>query len=492
MKRYLLVAPLLLTLAGCTPQPAKEQSQPPAGSGSDYTFVRGYPTAETVKKAYDDADLNRAIEAYKFFYPTISTVALAKGLESQGLSFNSVIGVTQATPKQIAYTPNSDTPYAPSLLDLTAGPFVVEMPPGPLICAAIDMNMRWVGDMGVPGPDGGKGGKHLLLPPGYTGKVPAGYHVWRSTTNKLIIIVRSLPIGGDVKGSVDRLHGIKLYPLKAPTGWTPIKWIDVNDIPVNTTPQSLGWDGTFKYWEALHQVIDSEPAFDGYHNFYGELAALGIIKGQPFIPDARMKGILEQAAKIADAQMRVQSFADRRPDRVVWPDRKWEWAALRFEDGDFNAATYADLEARDKWFYQATGASPAMFRRSTAAGSLYWLGLRDTNGAFLDGAKTYKFTVPQPVPARLFWSVTVYDADTRSEIITDQNKAALRSLFELKNISTSQPTELYFGPTAPAGHEGQWIKTIPGKGWFVYFRIYGPEGPAFDKSWKPGDFEEVK
>jgi hypothetical protein len=216
------------------------------------------------------------------------------------------------------------------------------------------------------------------------------------------------------------------------------------------------------------------------------------VKGKPFTPDVRMTRILEQAAKIGLAQLKVQSFADRRPDRVAWTDRQWEWASLRPENGFFDMPTYTDLDAREKWFYQATFESPAMFRRSSGAGSLYWLGLRDKTGAYLDGGKTYKLTVPQPVPGKLFWSVTVYDADTRSQMQTDQGKAALRSLFELKDKAGSSPMDLYFAPTAPTGREGQWITTIPGKGWFVYFRIYGPEQPAFDGSWKPGDFEEVK
>src|SRR5262249_45337057 len=143
------------------------------------------------------------------------------------------------------------------------------------------------------------------------------------------------------------------------------------------------------------------------------------------------------------------------------------------------------------WFYQAIGASPAMFRRKPGSGSLYWLGLRDNAGAYLDGGKTYRLTVPQPVPGKLFWSVTAYDAETRSQVQTDQGKAALRSLFELKDKAGENSVDLYFGPNAPAGKEGQWIKTNPGKGWFGYFRIYGPEQAAFDGSWKPGDFEEV-
>jgi len=223
---------------------------------------------------------------------------------------------------------------------------------------------------------------------------------------------------------------------------------------------------------------------------YGELAVLGIAKGKPFAPDERRSRILEQAARTANAQMRVQAFADRRPDRVAWPDRRWEWAALR-QNEDFAADGYIDVNAREKWFYQAIGVSPAMMHRVVGAGSLYWLGLRDTSGAYLDGAKTYRLEVPQPVPGKLFWSVTVYDALTRSQIRTDQNKAALRSLFELADAGTDTPVELYFGPAAPDGAQGRWIKTIPGRGWFVYFRIYGPEQPAFDGSWQLPDFEPV-
>jgi hypothetical protein len=240
-------------------------------------------------------------------------------------------------------------------------------------------------------------------------------------------------------------------------------------------------------------MIDTEPAYEPYRNYYGELAALGIVKGKPFAPDDRMKKILGQAAQMANDQMRVQSLADRRPDRIVWLDRKsWEWATLRPENGTFDAPTYVDLEAREKWFWQATFESPAMFRRQAGGGSVYWFAARDNTGAYLDGGKSYRLTVPQPVPASLFWSVTVYDPDTRSEIQTDQGKAALRSLFELKDVAKTGAAELYFGPHAPAGRERQWIKTNPGKGWFVYLRLYGPQAPGFDGSWKPGDFEEVR
>ena len=150
------------------------------------------------------------------------------------------------------------------------------------------------------------------------------------------------------------------------------KWLDLTPPPQDTTP--LAWENNLRFWQELYEVISTDAPTPRFHNMYGELAALGIEKGKPFDPDWRMVGILERAARTGNAQMRVESFADRRPDSIVWPDRKWEWAALRFEDGDFNAPNYADLYARDKWFYQAIGASPAMFKRDTTAGSLYWLG----------------------------------------------------------------------------------------------------------------------
>jgi hypothetical protein len=223
---------------------------------------------------------------------------------------------------------------------------------------------------------------------------------------------------------------------------------------------------------------------------YGLLSALGIEKGKPFNPDGRMRRILERAAMAGRDQLLVSAFDSARPDRINWPERKWEWVGLVPGSAQFETPAGIDLEARDRWFAQAIVTSPAMFRRSTGAGSLYWMSVRDSGGAYLDGGKNYKLTIPQPVPDKLFWSVTVYDTATRSQVQTDQDRAALRSLFELKDISQTAPIDLYFGPNA--GPEGRWIKTAPGKGWFAYIRIYGPEQAAFDKSWKPGDFVEIK
>ena len=455
----------------------------------EYEFVGGFPTPETVQQAYDDADLNRAVQCYRLFFPSVSGLAIFKGNNAIGVTENRVFGTLETQPKHVGLTLNSDTPYAPLLLDLRAGPMVIEVPAGPLICIAMDLNQRWVMDMGIPGPDAGQGGRHLVLPPGYDGPVPDGYFVGRSTSYRVLGGIRSLPVGGDVAEAARRLTTVKVHPLDPGPDWREPTFIDLTPIPQDTTPDR--WEESLEYWRALHEVVDTEPAFEGYRSAYGELAALGIAKGQPFEPDDRMRGILERAAHLGRGQLRVQSFADRRPDRVVWPDRQWEWAALRFENGDFDRADSVDTEARDKWYYQAIGSSPAMFRRDTHAGSLYWLGHRDADGAYLDGAQSYRLAVPLPVPGKLFWSVTVYDAETRSQIQTEQGRALLSSLFDFDDVGDADHLDLHFGPIAPPGQEHRWVQTKPGVGWFVYLRIYGPEQAAFDGTWKPGDFQRL-
>jgi hypothetical protein len=455
-----------------------------------YEFKGGYPTPETIQKAYDDADLTRAITAYKFFYPTVSILATFEGNARAGMAENKNPLLMLGSPAQTVFTPNSDTPYAGVNFDLSNGPMVVEIPPGAVMSVVNDLNQRYVMDLGIPGPDAGKGGKHLVLPPGWKGEIPGGYST--ATTNHVLVMFRAIPTAGDVQSAIDKLKTITFYPHAGGGDVVKPQWIAIENKPMDFTP--VPWETNLQYWEKLHSVIEAEPPYEAYRMEYGELAALGIAKGKPFTPDARMKGILEKAARLANAQMRVQSFADRRPDRKNWPDRQWEWASLRFENGTFDTPNYKDLEAREKWFYQAQIESPAMFRRDEHAGSLYWLGTHDSTGAYLDGARTYKLTVPTPVPAKLFWSVTVYDPYTRSEIVTPQGTAAIRSLQELRDLpKDAKSVHLYFGPKLPAGVEKRlWVQTLPDKGWFTYFRIYGPEKSAFNGSWKPGDFEEVK
>jgi hypothetical protein len=451
--------------------------------------IVGFPTQEAAQRARDDADFQRAVVAYRFWYPTISCEGIFHGNRAAGINDNETMAIMSAGPRQVAFTANSDTPYGAGVLDLSDGPYVIEVPPGQFIGLANDHHQGWILDMGLPGPAGPKGGKHLVLPPGYKGETPTGYFAGTSASEKVLIAIRSMPINGDLKGALDALRTVRIYPLATVANPKFVRFVDVTNQGIDAT--CLRWEDNIQFWQKLHEVIDAEPAVDRFVPMHGLIATLGIEKGKPFAPDARMKSILERAAKAGHTQMLVSAFASARPDRLAWKDRKWEWLGLVPESAQFETSSGIDLEARDRWFAQAIVTSPAMFRRTPGAGSLYWLSNRDATGLYLDGGRSYKLTVPLPVPGKLFWSVTVYDAVTRSQVQTLQNSAALRSLFELKELEAAKSVDLYFGPKVPAGRENRWIQTLPGKGWFTYFRIYGPEGPAFDGSWKPGDFQEI-
>jgi hypothetical protein len=255
------------------------------------------------------------------------------------------------------------------------------------------------------------------------------------------------------------------------------------------------WEDSRQFWQTLYQTLREELVPEAYRPMQGLLLALGIAKDRPFAPDERMRGLLERSAREGQRQMLVTAFDSARADRFVWKDRRWEWVVLTPESVFFETPSGMDLEARDSAFMQAIGTSPVMFRRRPGIGSTYWRAARDSNGRWLDSGRTYRLTVPLPVPARLFWSVTVYDAHTRSQIRTVQNRAALRSLVELapeKIGRNTKEVDLYVGPTAPKGKQDRWIRTTPGQGWFAYVRVYGLEKATFDGSWRPGDFMEVK
>ena len=453
-----------------------------SGTVGEPGFEHGYPTSDASEAIHDEQDFQRAIEAYQFFYPTVSMEGAFTGNREVGCE-DSVGGVIiAATPRHVIFTSSSDTPYATAVIDLrSTGPAVIDLPAGPYVGVVNDHHHRWVIDLGMPGPDAGKSGKYLLLPPDHRGDVPAGYHVGRARTNKVGMVVQAVPSTASAGDALQALARVKVHPLGAPA--RALRFVDVSDRDLDATP--LRWEHGLEYWRKLHEVIDDEPAADELRPMYGALAALGIEKGKAFAPDPRMQRLLVNAAKAALRQMLVEGFASQRPERLVWKDRRWEWVAL-VDDPNFEKAGYVDLEARERWFVQAIGASPAMFRRAVGRGSLLFLAARDRYGTYLEGGITYRLEVPQPVPAGLFWSVTAYDSVTRAQVRTPQGKAALGSLHEpLTGCNGS--CQLYFGPRPPPGAENRWIRTTPGRGFFLYFRIYGPEAPALDGRWRLDD-----
>ena len=203
-----------------------------------------------------------------------------------------------------------------------------------------------------------------------------------------------------------------------------------------------------------------------------------------------MKKILTEAAAVGDATGRALAYRVREKSAYYFDDRQWKKPFIggyKFE----RQPGIPNLDAAAMYFFVATGVTPAMDTQVVGEGSTYPWTAVDAKGEALDGGKNYKLHLPPRVPVKTFWSVIVYDTQTRSMLQTDQRFPSVSSQHKKVQVNADGSVDVYFGPEAPAGKESNWVQTIPGKGWFTILRLYGPMEPWFDKSWRPGDIELV-
>jgi hypothetical protein len=207
-----------------------------------------------------------------------------------------------------------------------------------------------------------------------------------------------------------------------------------------------------------------------------------------------MKKILTDAVTVGNATARAISFRNRDPRAPLYPNSRWYTGFIandyRWLGGDEMAGR--DLDARTYFFYIATVNTPKMAARIPGKGSQYTMSYLDQDKNAYDGAKNYKVNIPANVPAADFWSLVLYDPQTRSELQTSQPYPSKNNKRDKLITNTDGSVDLYFGPKAPAGKEANWTETVPGKAWFTILRLYGPLDPWFDKQWKPGEIELVK
>lgn len=449
------------------------------------TFENGaFPNKETAQALFDQMDLQRATQAYMDFLPALSLYAIVKS-QARDLQFTSAsdVGVTAEfmNANQPYLTGNNSTIYAFSSLDLGMdGPTVVEIPKG-MYGTANDAVFKYLADFGVTGPDKGEGGKYLFLPPDYKGEVPQGYFALKSNGKRIWIMMRGFgEVGtGDqaLKWFQDRL---KVYPLGKER---KSRFVDASKVKMNPLPPE-----DFTAFDMLNEIIQYEPTslFDAEQ--LGRLRTLGIEKGKAFSPDKRLKGILDQGAKQGAAMSRAIVYASREPDIRYWPESHWEKMFVRNTEFTWPGGA-TDIDARTLWHYQAIVVSPNLLSTTPGVGTSYLTSFRDQNGDFLDGAKSYKLTVPANPPVKRFWAVTIYDPVTRA-LLSSDGAITVGSLNKPK-ANDDGSVDIYVGQKAPDGFENNLITPDPKKGFFAVFRFYGPTEGYINKNWVLNDFELI-
>jgi hypothetical protein len=489
---------------------ARDKVQPAAARYDELAklpFPSGYPTKASAATLRDELLFQRATQVYLWALPLINTLGMKDGSEQKfGAGYNVLpIWKDRLDAKTLVTTPNSDVLYAMSYADLgETGPLVFDAPPRmqgifldfwqrPIPGPKLDATKDFAGDVGFFGPDGGKGGKFLLLPPGYSAVVPDGYYVFRSGTNNVFIFLRAFyEDPKNLASAVELLEKARIYPLGQERTAQAMKFPNASGVAVNMLPRS---DATA--FDQLKHLIDREPDSIAGEDWRGMLAAIGIERGKPFDPDAATRKTLDRAAETGYKMSRVLGFESTvgGVDYRIYPDRRWlnpfasgypfDLAWTRIPAG------YRALDNRINFFTNYYSVSPGMLSKTPGVGANYLMGFVDSAGSPLHGTKVYTLHLPPKIPAANFWSLTLYDAANSSGLDNGQPFPSLGSR-DKPERERDGSTVLYLGPQAPEGKRGNWLRTVPDKGYFVILRLYGPLEAAINGTWKPGDLEPAR
>jgi len=453
----------------------------------NFTFKESYPSGDAANRLKETLLFNRAIEVYLAQMPTVSWFRVWKGIADAGggVPNQMVIWETLMDAATLLLTGNTETVYGLCSMDLKRdGAVVIELPPS-LLGGLIDIRQHSIVDIGLTGIDKGNGGKLLVLPPDHQAPIPDGHIVVKSPTYAVTLGVRSFQVDGKPDKAVALMKSVRVYPLTRAADSPQMTFVNGSHNEIDTL-----FSDDVRFFDDLASIVEREARdiFPAHERF--QLASIGIEKGKAFRPDAARRRLLDEAAHLASAIARTNSFASNDEARLVYPDRVWEWAFVG-GSATFDSQGFVNTDRRAAFAYIAIGMSPAMVDKHVGAGSQYLWTPRDASGAFLDGSKSYRLHIPPNIPIKNFWSVVAYDADSRSILRNSQPFPSV-STYTNPQANGDGSIDVYFGPEAPAGKEKNWIQTVPGKGWFTLFRFYGPLEAFFDKSWKPDDITEVK
>lgn len=446
------------------------------------------PARSSIPVIFDELDYQFACQAYLWALPLVSYAQWkTQHYEVFGATGSDLVRYLSYRDRLGLITANATTPYILNFFDLSeSGPLVIELPAGPTAGGVSDFWQREVGAMGEMGPDRGEGGKYLILAPGVDepAELSEDYRILRSSGVNIMFGFRTLD--PDPTRADALVHGVRIYPYADRDEPAPTRIVSPDGRPW-TGDQPKGLD----YWRTLHSIYQSEVVDERDRFYLAMLKQLGIEKGKPFAPDERLTRILEQGAAAGELMAQANTFAKRFEQGSYWPDRAWEQAIV-LDNSAQRGDGYDELLERASWFYEAVSFSEAMKSQTPGVGQAYLGSYTDGAGEWLDGGRDYTLHVPADVPAKLFWSATVYDVATRCLIDNEQQRGDRGSRDPDLVRNDDGSVDLYFGPSAPTAGESNWVQTIPGQHWFSYFRLYGPLESYFDRSWKLGDITPIE
>jgi len=391
--------------------------------------------------------------------------------------------------KNQTLTPNPDSIYfMPFFNTKDVGPVVIEVPPadGGSITGSIDDCWQTaIDDVGPAGTDQGKGGKYLLLPPGYKDKAPSGYIALETVNYQGYALLRSILKSNseeDVEAAVAYGKHIEIYPLSQGAHPPETSFIDAIDVLYDAT---IPWD--MRFFESLNRIVQTEPWLTRDKVMIDQLRSIGIEKGKPFNPDTATQEILKHAIAEAHAWL-AHNYETHYFPPPFYPGGHW-FIPASAEVARGMSTFFADP---DSYPVDSRGTMYTLgffSAKHFGAGQAYLMTFKDKDGDKLHGSTAYRLNVPANAPVRQYWSATVYDRDTHALIRNAPWPSRSSQTSGLQKNSDGS-IDIYFGPKAPQGKESNWVPTSAGSGFETLFRLYGPDKAFAEKTWKLPDIEK--
>ncbi len=453
--------------------------------------IQSYAQEFNLKEAnvHDRMTYHRAIDAAVWAMPLMNFKFYRDALANAGVGPNDVgyFSKLQNWKFQTA-TPNNTTPYILTCWNMKDGPIVIEIPPSTvdvgIFGTLMDAWQRPIDDVGALGRDKGKGATYLLVPPGYNGPLLPKALVYEQRTSNGFVVLRPIIKGAtseNLAKAADFVKQMKIYPLSKVENQPEMKFVDLYDKNLEMTPVLDG-----NIYREIHEMLEEENVEDQNLAMMGLLARIGIRKGEPYAPDAKMQAIYDKAGPEALQYMLEQYHRQLNP----WFYEGKKWSSLTpagdiETDWSYEYPSYFDYHARGALYY-AIITSVKNYGSAT-----FYLDLAETSdGNWLEGNKNYKLLMPANVPVRNFWAITTYDLETAS-YIRNMEKSSVDNTQKQLQINKDGSVDIYFGPKPPKGKESNWLPTDPKRRFFLLARFYGPEAALFDGSFELNDIEKI-